>query len=132
MHCITFKCTTVIRQLYNLWSNQPDKSSSTYLIPYVVITMCVFFFSTFPMLYFPALWLLLLLTIFTFKNYSCSSTVVSIFTPPCTSELLVLSICPLHMFLDGSSPIIPCLLSGYCPFVLYFNVSGCILLACLF
>ena len=26
----------------------------------------------------------------------------------------------------------PPLLSGYCQFVLYFNVSGCILLACLF
>ena len=31
------------------------------------------------------------------------------------------------------SPIIPLpLLSGYCQFVLYFNVSGSILLACLF
>ena len=51
--------------------------------------------------------------------YCCSSTVVSIFTPPwtpcCTHPCLLslnlpplaLSMCPLYMFLDGSSPIFP-------------------------
>ena len=53
--------------------------------------------------------------------FYCSSTVVSIFIPPCLPcpthphlpplnlPLLVLSICPLYMFLDGPPPIIPLL-----------------------
>ena len=73
--------------------------------------------------------------------YCCSSTVVSIFPLTCPPPLLspsnlpplALSMCPLYMFLDGPSPIFPhypsSLPSGYCQFVLYFNVSGYILLA---
>ena len=77
--------------------------------------------------------------------YCCSSTGVSIFPQPLppawpipTSHSrsyspLALSMCPLYMFLDDSSSFshfIPSLVpSGYCQFVLYFNASGCILLA---
>ena len=80
--------------------------------------------------------------------YYSSSTVVSIFTPPAPcpthphlppSNLppLALSMCPLYMFLGGPSPIFPHYPSppnpsDYCQFVLYFSVSGYILLACLF
>ena len=50
---------------------------------------------------------------------------------------LTLSMCPLYMFLDDTSPISPplslsLLPSGYHQFVLYFSVSGYILLASLF
>ena len=55
--------------------------------------------------------------------------------PPVSLLPLALSMCPLFMFLDNPSPILPhCPLplpSGYCQFVLYFNVSGYILFACL-
>ena len=84
---------------------------------------------------------------FIFIFYSCWSTVVSIFTTPCTPAtpiptsylptyplwlcLFILYTCSL-MALPLLSSIIPLpLLSGYLQFVLYFNVSGCILLACL-
>ena len=40
---------------------------------------------------------------FFFFYCCCSSTVVSIFTPP----PLTFSVCPLYMFLDGPSPVIP-------------------------
>ena len=75
--------------------------------------------------------------------YCCSSTIVSIFTPPLPrptqpcfppSNLhpLALSMCPLCMLLDRPSPIFPhCpspIPSGYCQFVLYFNVSGLLFL----
>ena len=57
--------------------------------------------------------------------------------PPSNLPPLALSTCSLYMLLDGPSPIfshyplspVP---SSYCQFDLYFNVSGCILLACLF
>ena len=56
---------------------------------------------------------------------------------PQSYPLLALSMGPLYIFLDLTfspfSLIIPSLLpSGYCQFVLYFNVSGSILLTCLF
>ena len=56
---------------------------------------------------------------------------------PWTYPPLVLSMCPLCMFLDGPSPILshypsPRQPSGSCQCVLYFSVSGSILLACLF
>ena len=76
--------------------------------------------------------------------YCCSSTVVSISAltpcpiyphlPPWTNPLWL---CPCVLYtcsliaLPLFSPIIP-LPSGYCQFVVYFNVSGYILLACLF
>ena len=63
-------------------------------------------------------------------------------TPPTpsnpTSCPLALSMGPLYMFLDDPSPsfplfsLLPLLPSGYCKFVLYFNVSGSILLICCF
>ena len=78
----------------------------------------------------------------------CSSTIVSIFSPPVpptpatpTSHPqsylpLALSMCPLYMFLDDPSPFSPVILShfpsGYRRVVLYINISGYILLACLF
>ena len=78
-----------------------------------------------------------------FFYYCCSSTVVSIFflplplphpTPPPTLNYpphwlypCVLYTCSLMTLLLFCS-LIPC----YCQFVLYFNVSGYILLACLF
>ena len=70
----------------------------------------------------------------------CSSTIVSIFTPPCPRPahpcLLPSTTLPLaSMFLDAPalSPIISSpLLSGYHYSALYFNVSACILFACLF
>ena len=83
-----------------------------------------------------------------FFFYCCSSTVVCLFllplhpTPAIPTSLSwfhppwVLSMCPLYIFFDDPSsfpPIIPCHHpSGYCQIVLYFNVSGYILLACLF
>ena len=92
---------------------------------------------------------LLLLLLFWNTFYCCSSTVVSIFTsswPPAppiptshprTYRLwlcpCVLYICSL-MVLSLCSPIITSspIPSGYCQFVLHFNVSGYIFLACLF
>ena len=88
-----------------------------------------FFFYLFPSLFF---------------FYCCSSIHVSIFSPPLpptpaipTSSPwcyppLALSKSPLYMFLDKPSPFSPNVLShfpsGYCQFVLYFTVSGSILL----
>ena len=80
--------------------------------------------------------------------YCFSSTAVSIFLPPLPPNIatltshpwsypaLVLSMCPSYMFLKTLPPF-PCIIpshlpSGYCQFVLNFNVSGYILLACLF
>ena len=55
---------------------------------------------------------------------------------PWSHPHLVLSMCPLYLFLKTLPPfptIIPSHLpSGYCQFVLNFNVSGYILFACLF
>ena len=49
---------------------------------------------------------------------------------------LALSVGPSYMFLDDPSHSFPCYPSpcpsGYCQFALYFNVTGYILLACLF
>ena len=73
-----------------------------------------------------------------FKNfYCCSITVVCIYLPPlpptpakptslpCFLPLLVLSMCPLYLFLKTLPPIISSHLpSGYCQIVLNFNVSG--------
>ena len=87
--------------------------------------------------------------------HCCSGTVVPIFTPPwaiCPNHPhlppsiltpLALSMCPLYMFLDNPSPFFPHYLPPLSPvvtvcsvfqkqFVLYFNVSGYILLASLF
>ncbi|KAF6104112.1 hypothetical protein HJG60_011159 [Phyllostomus discolor] len=81
-----------------------------------------------------------------FKNlkifYCCSSTVVSIFTLPCppphpspslTLEPTSLGLCPCVLCTRSLMAILllslSTLLSGNCQFVLYFNVSGCILLA---
>ena len=55
--------------------------------------------------------------------------------PPSNLPPLALSMCPSYMLLDGRSPIffllsLSHLLSGYCQFVLYFNVSGSIWLVC--
>ena len=78
--------------------------------------------------------------------YCCSSTIVSIFTPPrpppappipashpwtyplwlCPCVLYTCSLMTLPLLSLSS------LFSGNCQFVLYFSVSGCILLACLF
>ena len=56
--------------------------------------------------------------------------------PPLILPPLALSMCPLYMFLITFPPFLPIipshLSSGYCQFVLNFNVSGHILLACLF
>ena len=50
--------------------------------------------------------------------------------PPSILSPLTLSMCPLYMFLDDPSPIsLSPLLSGYCQFILYFNVS---VIFCLF
>ena len=55
---------------------------------------------------------------------SILSTHLSLSMGLCTCSLMTLSVL---------SPVIPSYLpSGYCQFVLYFNVSGYILLACLF
>ena len=56
--------------------------------------------------------------------------------PPLNPLPLALSMCPSYMFLDAP-PHYPLLspfplFSGYSHIVLYFNISGCILLACLF
>ena len=55
---------------------------------------------------------------------------------PWSYPSLALSLCPLYMFLKTLphfSPIIPSNLpSGYCQYVLFFNVSGYFLLVCLF
>ena len=93
---------------------------------------------------------LLLIFFFLFKffllllfKYSClhfHPTTAPHPTHPCLPPLnlppLALSMCPLYMFLDGPLPTFPHypspLPSGYCQFVLYFNVSGYILLASLF
>ena len=80
--------------------------------------------------------------------HCCSSIVVSIFPPPLpftpaiptshpwSCPHLVLSMCPLYMFLKTLLPFPPIIASylpsGYCPFVLNFNVSAYIFLACLF
>ena len=79
-----------------------------------------------------------------FKFNYCSSTVVSILLQPQPSSVstldctlfwfcpCVLYTCP-SMTLPLLSPVIPLPYpSGYCQFVLYFNVSGNILLTCLF
>ena len=81
-----------------------------------------------------------LISFIIFLFFYCLTTVISIFTTPIptphpqTSPLLlcpcVFYTCSL-MALPLLTPIIP-LPSGYCQFVLYLNVSGCILLACLF
>ena len=84
-----------------------------------------------------------------FYFYCCSSTVVSIFPPPLSPALLTPTSHPQSFppfgFVHGSfihvpwrsfpffSPLFPSPLpSAYCQFVLYFHVSGSILLACLF
>ena len=55
---------------------------------------------------------------------------------PQSYPTLAFSMCPLYMFLDDPSQFSPIMAfhlpSGYCQFVFYFNVSGYILLACLF
>ena len=70
--------------------------------------------------------------------YCCSSTVVSIFPPPLSPTLnpSLLWLCPWVLYtcslmtLPFLSPSIPSPLPpGYCQFVLYFNVSGYILLS---
>ena len=79
--------------------------------------------------------------------YCSSSTVISIYPPipptptiptyhPWSYPPLVLSMCPLYMFLKTSNspfpPIIPFYLrSGHCQFVLYFQVSGSTVVTCL-
>ena len=93
-------------------------------------------------------WTIFLSINFILFFYCCSSRVVSIFTPPhppgppitashprtyppwlCPCVLYTYSLMALPLL----SPIILSpILSGYCEFVLHFNVSGCILLACLF
>ena len=83
-----------------------------------------------------------------FIFYCCLVTVVPIFLPLLTPTLhppptfnpsppsIALSMGPLYMFLDDPSPSFPVIPSpthsGYCQFVLYFHVSGSILLACVF
>ena len=77
--------------------------------------------------------------------YCCSSRVVSILLPPLPhpshphlssliSPPLVFSMCPLYTFLK-TLHLFPYIISshlpsGYCPFVLNFNISTYILLAC--
>ena len=80
--------------------------------------------------------------------YCCSSTVVSIFLPPLppphplqlpTLNPSRLWLCPWVLYTCSLTtlPLLSLLTpfplpSGYCQFVLYFNVSGYVLLACLF
>ena len=76
-------------------------------------------------------------------EYSCHHFPIATFSYPHPFPLphpqsyppLALSVCPLYMFRDDPSPTFPiipsCLPSGYCQFVLNFNVSDYILLVCL-
>ena len=92
------------------------------------------------------IWRSLLCFFFSFLFYCCSSIVVSIFSPPLpiapaipTShpQSYLLWFCPCVRYRCSWNPslflpIIPSYLpSSYCQFVLNFNVSGYILLACL-
>ena len=88
--------------------------------------------------------------LFSFFFYCCSSTVVSVFPSPLPPLLhrplplptlhptpLLLCPCVLYTCSLMTLPLFPPsfpspTLSGYSQFVLYFNVSGYILLACLF
>ena len=81
-----------------------------------------------------------LIILLVFK-YSCLHLLPTTPPTPATSlpwfhPPLVLSMCPLYLFLKTLPPFIPIipshLPSGYCQIVLNFNVSGYILLACLF
>ena len=77
------------------------------------------------------------------KNFIIVQIQLSPFSPthphvyPQSYATLTLSMCPLHMIFGDPSPFFPLfspypIPTSYCPFVLNFNVSGCILLACLF
>ena len=130
----------MIRYLYNLQNDHVDKLS-THFTPYTVIKIIS---TIFPMLYLHPYDCFLIF----FTYFYCSSTVVSIFplplppTPaiptshPWFYHPLILSMCPLYMFVKTLLPFPPISLShlpsGDCQFVLNFNVSGYILLACLF
>ena len=66
-----------------------------------------------------------------------SHALSTILLPQSIPTLLCLSMDPLYMFLDLTLPFFPPLSSslhpsGHCQFVLYFHVSGSILLICLF
>ena len=93
-------------------------------------------------IFLPCVYKLLFLSLF----FNCSSTVVSIFfpllpplqpPPPPSLDPNPLGLCPCVLYtcflttLCPFHPIIP-LPPPLCQFVLYFNVSGYILLACLF
>ena len=130
----------MIRHLCTLWSDHPDRLTS-HLTSYIVIKMLL---TIIFILYFTSLYICFLILL----KFIVVQVQLSLFPhhhfplphppplPTLNTTLLWLCLCVLYacslMTLPFSPLISPPSFRWYCQFVLYFNISGYILRACLF